>query len=90
MTRRRRVRGAMSRRDLLQTLALPAAAAFVSGCHGGQGTEPVHPPVTGGDGRTVAAPTPISPPIARVREFAIPPGAAPAIVFRVLDQRKRG
>lgn len=79
----------MSRRDLLRTLALPAAAAFVSACHGGQGSEPVHPPVTGGDGKAVAAPEPISSPIARVREFAVPPGTAPAIVFRVLDQRKR-
>ncbi len=89
MAGRHRGHGAMTRRDLLQTLAVPAAAALVSGCHGGQGPEPVHPPVAGGDGKAVAAPEPLSPPIVRVREFPIPPGTAPAVVFRALEQRKR-
>ena len=69
----------IARRGFLLTLAAPAAVALLAGCHGGQGDEPLHAPVR------VAPeppPDPVPPSIARLRDFALPFGAQPAIVFR--------
>lgn len=76
---------AVPRRKFLQSLA----AAVAAGCHGGQGTEPVHPPVTGSDSKGEATPEALAPPVARIRDFALAPGTAPAIVFRALEPGKR-
>ena len=68
------------RRQFLKTLALPAATAIISGCHGGQDDEPMHEPeVSTG---ALIHPDALPPPLHTVREYPLPPGTAPAIVFR--------
>jgi len=70
-----------SRRDFLRLL--PVATVVVAGCHGGQGDEPLHPPVQDPLTRGVGAPEAEAPPaLLLIRAFPLPPSAQPAIVFR--------
>jgi len=77
-----------SRRNFLIQLSIPAAAAVLSSCHGGQGAEPMHAPVT--PRVPVAEPEPPSPAVEAVRAFELPLGAEPAIVFRASPGSERG
>jgi hypothetical protein len=78
----KKVRSGLDRRQFLATLALPAAASLLSGCHGGQGNEPVHAPVIQAVLPDAEGPDALPPPVRAVREFRLPPLASPAIVFR--------
>ncbi len=76
-----RGRRPLGRSRLLGALAL-SASAVSSACHGGQGDEPAHPPVQDTYQQAMNKPDDVPANIVAVREYPLPAGAQPDIVFR--------